>query len=46
MREDGECRQWPRDQTLIKWEAYKKKLAFFLSIIFFGFVKFVRFVVS
>ena len=44
MREDGERRQWPSDQTLIKWEAWK--LGFFLSIIFFGFVKFVRFVVN
>jgi hypothetical protein len=45
MREDGARGPWPSDQILIQWGAWKLGV-FFLSIIFFGFVKFVKFVVN
>jgi hypothetical protein len=38
MREDGVRGPWPSDQILIQWGAWKLGI---LSIIFFGFVKFV-----
>jgi hypothetical protein len=41
MREEGARRPWPSDQILIKWGAWK-----LCCIIFSGFVKFVKFVVS
>jgi hypothetical protein len=37
MRENGARGSWPSDQLLIQWGAWK----WFLSIIFFDFVKFV-----
>ena len=44
LREDGERRSWLRDPMPNKWEEWK--LGFFLSIIFFGFVKLVKFVIK
>ena len=44
MREDDERRSWLSVPMPSKWEAWK--LGFFLSIIFFGFVKFFKFVVN
>jgi hypothetical protein len=43
MREDDARGPWPSDQILIKLGAWKLG---FWSIIFFGFVKFVKVVVS
>ena len=44
MREDGERRSWLSDPMPSKWEAWK--LSFLLSVIFFGFVKLVKFVAN
>jgi hypothetical protein len=41
MRDDGARGSWPSDQLLIQWGEWKWV---FLSNIFFGFVKFVKFV--
>jgi hypothetical protein len=45
MREDGARGSWPSDQLSLQWGAWKLGV-FCLSIIFFGFVKFVKFVVN
>ena len=44
MREDVERRLWLSDSMPSKWEAWK--LSFLLSVIFFGFVKLVKFVAN
>jgi hypothetical protein len=45
MREDSVRGSWPSDQLPLQWGAWKSGV-FCLSIIFFGFVKFVKFVVN
>jgi hypothetical protein len=45
MCEEGERRSWPSDQLSLQWGAWKSGM-FRLSIIFFGLVKFVKFVVN
>jgi hypothetical protein len=45
MREDGARGSWPSAQLSLQWGAWKLGV-FCLSIIFFGLVKFVKFVVN
>jgi hypothetical protein len=45
MREDGARGSWPSDQLSLQWGAWKLGV-FCLSIIFCGFVMFVKFVVN
>ena len=45
MREDGARGSWPSDHLSLQWGAWKLGV-FCLSIFFFGFVKFVKFVVN
>jgi hypothetical protein len=45
MREDGARGSWPSDQLSLQWGAWKLGV-FCLSIIFFGLLKFVKFVVN
>ena len=45
MREDGARESWPSDQLSLQWGAWKLGV-FCLSIIFCGFIKFVKFVVN
>jgi hypothetical protein len=45
MREGGARGSWPSDQFSLQWGAWKLGM-FCLSIIFCGFVKFVKFVVN
>jgi hypothetical protein len=45
MREDGTRGSWPSDHLSLQWGAWQLGV-FYLSIIFCGFVKFVKFVVN
>jgi hypothetical protein len=45
MREDGAHGSWPSDQLSLQWGAWKLRVLC-LSIIFFGFAKFVKIVVN